>query len=131
MGVTARAHDERAAHDATAATGQLDHGHAWANLNFVLRGSLCEAFGRSAADCGPASVVVKPPGESHANRYGEAGARCLVLEVTPARLEATRPFADLFDYPAYHPPGALTPLFQQIYKEFVRAGQLPGRLLDR
>jgi AraC family transcriptional regulator len=96
------------------------HGHAHANLNFVLRGSLREAFGRLSADCGPASVVVKPPGESHANHYGEAGARCLVLEVTPGRLEAARPFADLFDRPAYLPPGCLTGLFLQIYEEFAR-----------
>ena len=77
-----------------------------------------EAFGRSAADCGPGSVVVKPPGESHANRYGEAGAHCLVLEVTPGRLAAARPFADLFDRPAYLPPGQLTALFLRIYEEF-------------
>jgi AraC family transcriptional regulator len=106
------------------------HGHACANLNFVLRGSLREAFGRSTADCGPASVVVKPPGESHANRYGETGARCLVLEVTPPQLEATRPFADLFDRPAHHPPGALTALFLRIHEEFTAPDRASPLVLE-
>jgi AraC family transcriptional regulator len=106
------------------------HDHACANLNFVLRGSLREAFGPCAEDCGPSSVVVKPPGEAHSNRYGEAGAHCLVVEVSRRRLEATRPFADLFDRPAFHRPGGLAGPVLEIYRELKRPDRASPLVLE-
>jgi AraC family transcriptional regulator len=93
------------------------HDHAGANLNFVVGGSLRETFGRRDAECCPGSVVVKPPGEAHGNHYGEAGAHCLVLEVTSARLETTRPFADLFNRSDHYRYPGISSLLRQIYQE--------------
>src|SRR5262245_16700673 len=106
------------------------HEHASANLNFVLGGSIRETFGGYTEACGPTSVVVKPPGESHANRYGEAGAHCLVVEVTPRRLEATRPFADLFDRPAFYQAGRLASAFLEIYRELNQPDQATPLVLE-
>ncbi|MFL5243816.1 MAG: helix-turn-helix domain-containing protein [Gemmataceae bacterium] len=107
------------------------HDHACANLNFVLRGSLRESFGRYVEDCGPYSVIVKPPGESHSNRYGETGAHCLVVEIPAHRLDAARPFAaDLFNRPAFHPEGGLTPRFLEIYKELKQPDRASPLVLE-
>lgn len=59
------------------------HSHENATINFLLDGSFEESLGRQTHDVDvPKSLVVaKPAGEPHANRYGRAGARCLLLEV--------------------------------------------------
>jgi AraC family transcriptional regulator len=78
------------------------HDHECGNFNFVLGGGLCETFGRHTADCKPSSLVVKPPGEFHSNRYGPAGAHCLIVEVTSSKLAELRPCAGFLDRPAFH-----------------------------
>jgi AraC family transcriptional regulator len=94
------------------------HVHACANLDFVLAGFVRETLDSQTADCGPLSIVVKPPGEAHANRYGPAGARCLVLEITSSRFEMLRPFTGFLDRSAFHQNRSLAGQFLRIYKEF-------------
>src|SRR5215468_6752844 len=92
------------------------HDHACANLNFVLRGFVRETFGTQTADCGPLSIVVKPPGEAHSNRYGPV-TRCLILETSSSRLETLRSFSDFLDRPAFHQNALLASLFLRIHRE--------------
>jgi len=66
------------------------HGHDEAYLSFAVRGSFDERVAGRTFECHAYDVIVRPPGEGHSNRYGRAGARCLLVEVMPdclARLE--------------------------------------------
>jgi AraC family transcriptional regulator len=56
------------------------HAHARPAATLVLEGSFAEEFSDASFACSPASVLVKPAGEPHADRYGPGGARCLIVE---------------------------------------------------
>lgn len=94
------------------------HAHERANINLTLKGSFREVIGNRPQECDRASLLVKPAGEHHANRYGNVGAHCLIIEVMPHRLEAIRRFSKLFDSPAHIRNGLLSALAKKIYKEF-------------
>jgi AraC family transcriptional regulator len=66
---------------------------------------------------GPSSLVIKPPGEAHANRYGPAGARCLIVEVTPERLSSLDDRQCLFEAPKFFDQGLLVALASRMYGE--------------
>ncbi|MDT4897622.1 MAG: AraC family transcriptional regulator [Acidobacteriota bacterium] len=95
------------------------HDHESANINFVLQGSLRETTGKRPQDCQPHSLLVKPAGAAHSDKYGEAGARCLIIEIKPQRLERINRFSKLFDDVSHFSGGVLSALAWQIYKEFL------------
>lgn len=94
------------------------HDHECANINLTLKGSFREVIGNSPQESLPFSLLVKPAGESHANQYGNAGARCLVIEVKPHYLETVNRYSKLFDAPAHIQGGLLPAFVGRIYKEF-------------
>lgn len=67
------------------------HSHADASVNFVISGRLRESVGNIARrreyDCRPGSVLYKQADEYHANTYGFAGARCLIIQPSAYRLQ--------------------------------------------
>jgi len=63
------------------------HSHERANIAFVLNGSFTEILDRRNIECSPQTLVIKPAGEAHANRYGRVGMRCLLIEVPLEQLE--------------------------------------------
>ncbi len=94
------------------------HDHECANINFTIKGSFREIFGTRPQESTASSILIKPAGEHHANRYGEAGAHGFIIEVLPRKLETVRRFTKLFDAPA-HVQGKLLPvLLKKIYREF-------------
>lgn len=59
------------------------HEHATASLNFVLSGEYGESF-RGRFEALPADVLqYKHAGAEHANRFNDAHARCVLIEVSP------------------------------------------------
>jgi AraC family transcriptional regulator len=56
------------------------HAHENSNVSLVIQGSFEERIGDTLYRLGPGSVVVKPGGTIHANRYGPTGARAMVIE---------------------------------------------------
>lgn len=98
------------------------HEHECANFNLTLRGSCRETVAGRTEDCGPSSLAIKPPGAAHSNHYGLSGARCLIVEVTPARLAALGAHARLFDAPSYTRGGPLVALAARMYAELRRGG---------
>ena len=66
------------------------HSHLHANISIVLDGSIVEEAERSTNAGSTGSVVFKPPTTVHRNHVGCRGARCLVIEVSPACLETLR-----------------------------------------
>lgn len=57
------------------------HHHDRASLTLVLEGRLEERTEDGVHRAGPGSVVMKPAGTEHANRFGDSGARTLLLDV--------------------------------------------------
>ena len=94
------------------------HEHECANLVLTLKGSFREIIGSRPQEPEPLSVLVKPAGEAHANRYGGAGAHCLIIEVKPHQLESVAHSSKLFSAPAHIRGGPLPALAVRIYEEF-------------
>ena len=67
------------------------HAHERALLCVVLEGSWRERSGGAPAECVPLDVLYRPPGEVHAQEFGERPARCFSLEIAP---EVTARYAD-------------------------------------
>lgn len=57
------------------------HAHETGNISLILCGQIEETVGGSSQVCTTFSVVVKPAGTVHSNRFGPLGARTLVLEI--------------------------------------------------
>ncbi len=57
------------------------HEHASANVNFVLHGTFGERVQGREFNCTTGSLLVKPSGAVHSNRYGRTPAHCLVVEL--------------------------------------------------
>ena len=80
------------------ATGYLSrHTHDRACVAVMLDGSFELEIAGRAHHCPPTAVAIEPPGETHANRMGPAGAHVVVLQPDPARAELLRPFASFLD----------------------------------
>lgn len=62
------------------------HAHERANLCIVLEGALTEWAGRSERDCPAATVIAKPQGEVHRDRFHERGACCVNVTIEHERL---------------------------------------------
>src|SRR6266540_1907206 len=62
------------------------HSHELACFVFVLQGNFSETCGRRARECGPLTLLYRPAGEVHANRFSIAGGQCLNVELEPAWL---------------------------------------------
>ena len=61
------------------------HVHRRASLTCVLGGGFEETIRNQAFECSPHTFLFKPAGERHANRYGPAGAHCLLIEIPEPR----------------------------------------------
>lgn len=94
------------------------HNHELTNIAFVLNGSFTEILDGRSIDCYPQSLLVKPAGEAHANRYGSNGMRCLLVEVRPQQMEALRSWSQVLDQVSHVRGGISSVLGMRIYKEF-------------
>ena len=97
------------------------HAHELACVTFVLKGHCVETFGHKAYECGPVSAIVKPAGEIHANNYGRHGARCLILEIKPKRIQSQPSFGKMFAQPGLLRGDCFAALGTRIYREFKTA----------
>lgn len=71
--------------------GGLDqpaHSHARASVTVVLRGEIEEAAADGWSVAGPMTVLVKPAGAVHADRFRGAGARTVAIDIGPATSRA-------------------------------------------
>ncbi len=98
------------------------HDHESANINFTLDGSFRETVGNRPQECETGSLLVKPPGEAHGNKYGRKGAHCLIIELSPPRLDDIRSFTNLFDTPTHVKDGTLSLIMGRYLRCATRAG---------
>lgn len=60
------------------------HDHEHANINIVVDGALKERVETNDFDCGPGSMLLKPPGARHSNGYIQGqSTRCIIVEFEP------------------------------------------------
>jgi len=94
------------------------HGHDEACLSFSVRGAFDERVGGKTFDCARYEVIVRPPGESHSNRYGEGGTRCVLILTDAAALARMREHTTIFDAPA-RLKSDVQPLAMRIHRELM------------
>lgn len=94
------------------------HAHERASLSFVLKGSFVETLNRNAQACAPFNLVIKPAGEIHANRYGNRGAECLIIEIKSECLERVRSVSKVLDRSSLIQSDSLALLAMRVYREF-------------
>jgi AraC family transcriptional regulator len=92
------------------------HEHARSSWTFVLTGSLEETFTRETHTCVAGSVLTKPATADHSNRYGPAGAHCLIIEML--RAEEAPPEVALFAAPKIFVSGVVPRIARTIHREF-------------
>jgi len=93
------------------------HFHEHANIALTVEGSFTETVGTEPYEVNPSSVIFRPAGEKHSNRYGETAARCLIIEVRPERLAAIRQVTQILDRASYIEGGLVSSLALRILRE--------------
>lgn len=94
------------------------HFHEYTNIALALEGSFIETIGPKPYEVNPCSVILRPAGEKHSNRYGKTAAHCLIIEVQPQRLAEVRQVTEILDRASYVEPGLFSHLVLQISREF-------------
>jgi AraC family transcriptional regulator len=96
-----------------------EHVHEYAALVLVLDGEFREWCRGSEEPRRPFALRIMPAGEPHSNAYGPSGARCLLIEIHPARLEAWNERTGSLSRPAHYQPGSLPAgIARSIHREF-------------
>lgn len=88
------------------------HAHPSPCLTLVLAGAFEEAFAEGRYWCRPGHVVLKPAGAAHANRYGDTGARSMVIEIAGGDLALS--VSSLFSHPRVVEEGPLEPAMEDL-----------------
>ena len=94
------------------------HFHEHANIALTVEGSFMETVGTKPYEVNPHSVIFRPAGEKHSNRYGNTVARCLIMEVRPQLLERIRQATGILDHASYVAAGPISYLALRIFGEF-------------
>ena len=94
------------------------HSHANAHVGFILSGGFTETFTRKTLECRPLSVSYIAPGLPHTDDFRH-GVHCLVLEISPARLDRMRDLAALRE-PVFAHGGRAAWLTLRMYGEALR-----------
>jgi AraC family transcriptional regulator len=94
------------------------HFHEHANIALTIDGFFTETVGRKPYEVNPCSVIFRPAGEKHSNRYGKTAAHCLIIEVRPQRLSELRQVTEILDRASYVEGGMLSSLALRILREF-------------
>ena len=94
------------------------HFHEYANVALALDGGFVETVGPKPYEVNPYSVIFRPAGERHSNRYGKTAAHSLIIEVRPQRLAEVRQVTQILDGASYVEPGVLSHFVLAISREF-------------
>jgi AraC family transcriptional regulator len=71
------------------------HAHERANLTVLLDGVFDESYSNRVESCARFSLLCRPAGEKHADRFGHKGAHNLSIEIEKPRLEAINGYSDV------------------------------------
>lgn len=94
------------------------HEHRFASICYVVSGTYAERVRGQEKECGTRAMVLKPAAERHADVFGRAGGRCLLIEILPERMTALELHADVVGAPRLARSARLAALGQALYREF-------------
>ena len=94
------------------------HEHQHASFCYVVSGHYAERTRGREEECAPRAMVFKPAGERHADVFGEAGGRCLLVEIRPQRLDALGSAGAVTRMPSQARSARLATLGHGLYREF-------------
>lgn len=94
------------------------HAHEQPTVTMLLDGAFEESYrGRRSESCETASVLFRPAGEPHADRFGRHGALNLVIEVEPARVEMLRGYTGALEALVHRRDPALDAIARRMHRE--------------
>jgi AraC family transcriptional regulator len=96
------------------------HAHQHANVVLLLTGSFTETFQTRTVSCLTPVALYKPAGVRHANEYGRAGARFLVLELVESQIEQLRSYGAVVDGIRRVQESAVVDLTARLYRELLQ-----------
>jgi AraC family transcriptional regulator len=98
------------------------HAHDRGNVSLIVRGQIEERVGGDSVCSTTCSVVVKPAGTVHSNRFGPDGARTLVIELPapphPGNARASREPRGALDRWRWFHGGPVTASALRVYRAF-------------
>jgi AraC family transcriptional regulator len=93
------------------------HRHESAYITFVVCGGLEEEVGGRSEQFDPGGMMIKPAGEVHSNRFGDAGAKLLLVEVLPTLSQGSPGVSRLLDQVVLTRSPRLSQLMLQVHQE--------------
>jgi AraC family transcriptional regulator len=106
------------------------HQHECAAINFTLGGRFREKMNNRQYDCEPGSVIIRPPGEAHADYFSPSGTHSFVIDLTPERFDSLRSHTELFDRCGQISNGLLAQRLRRIYREFTSPSPLSDLVIE-
>jgi AraC family transcriptional regulator len=106
------------------------HEHSNAFLYLVLRGALMEVCGRQVQTALPATLIVHPPRQVHANHFLQTGAHTLNIQLDAGWLERLEKHSITLDRPVYYPGGQVPGFAARLYQETQRTDAASGLVTE-
>jgi AraC family transcriptional regulator len=106
------------------------HAHEYGCLVVVLDGTFDERFEAKSRRVGPGTVILRPEGESHSDRFGSGGGRCLNVEMRPQWLKRVREVANPLDRSAAYSGGAFAVVGRRLHAELVNGDDLSSLMVE-
>lgn len=94
------------------------HAHEPVCLTYVLQGAFGEAVGGTEHWCTSGRVFLKRAGAVHANRYGESGARSLLVQIPGAWVDHLSARSDPFESGEFRDVPTAAWIAARLYREF-------------
>jgi AraC family transcriptional regulator len=118
--------ETRYASDASLST----HAHEYGCLVIVLDGTFDERFEAKTRRVGPGTVIMRPEGETHSDRFGSGGGRCLNVEMRPQWLARVREVARPLDRSAAYTGGTFAILGRRLHSELVNGDDVSSLMVE-
>lgn len=106
------------------------HAHEYSCLVVALDGSFEERFESKTRVAGPGTVIVRPAGEQHSDRFGLGGGRCLNVEMRPQWVACGSDIGRALDRSAAYTSAAITILGRRLHSELMTADELSALLVE-
>jgi AraC family transcriptional regulator len=106
------------------------HSHQQANIVFVLEGRFTEKVGNRTFQCSPRSLLIKPASATHSNKYDESGARSLIIEIQPRRLNESGPLSNTFSEVKQIDTGVMFATVSRIRRELRKRDPVSGLAVE-
>ena len=105
------------------------HEHDDACITFLTKGTYTETYRRQQIVCTAPSILVKPPGEAHQDRYGDDGAQSIVV-VLPVDMVGDDGYRSELEQVSYMKHSVALDLGYQLQNELIVYDQCSALIID-